>query len=98
MTAFWRAWSIWVISVAMTSTALAYHVLYPLPAKAASIAGGGLAGAVGIVFVGAFATVGALLAWKRPENPIGWLLSAIGLTSAAAGFGVFLAHYPRTLT
>jgi hypothetical protein len=82
----------------MTSTALAYHVLYPLPAKAASIAGGGLAGAVGIVFVGAFATVGALLAWKRPENPIGWLLSAIGLTSAAAGFGVFLAHYPRTLT
>ena len=97
-TAFWRAWSIWAVSVAMTATALTYYAIYPLSAEQVSIAGGGLAGAVGIVFVGAFATVGALLAWKRPENPIGWLLSAIGLTSAAAGFGVFLAHYPRTLT
>jgi hypothetical protein len=98
MTAFWRAWSIWAVSVALTATAVAYTALYPLPAKAASLVGGGLAGAVGIVFIGAFATVGALLAWKRPGNPIGWLLSAIGLTFAAAGFGVFLAHFPRTLT
>ena len=98
MTAFWRAWSIWAVSVAMTATALTYNAIYPLSAEQVSIAGGGLAGAVGIVFVGAFATVGALLAWKRPENPIGWLLSAIGLTFVAAGFGVFLAHFPRTLT
>jgi hypothetical protein len=98
MTAFWRAWSIWVVSVAMTTTALAYHFLYPLPAKAAGVVGGGLDGAVGIVFIGAFATVGALLAWKRPDNPIGWLLSAIGLMFAVGGFGVFLAHFPRTLT
>jgi MFS family permease len=54
-------------------------------------------GAVGIVFIGAFATVGALLAWKRPENPIGWLLSAIGLGYAVAVFSVFLAHFPRTV-
>jgi hypothetical protein len=47
------------------------------------------------VFIGAFATVGALLAWKRPQNPIGWLLSAVGLTFAAAGFGAFLAQFPR---
>jgi hypothetical protein len=97
MTAFWRAWSIWAVSVAMTATALASHILYPLSAKAVSVVGGGLGGAVGIVFIGAFATVGALLAWKRPNNPIGWLLSAIGLTFAVAVFGVFLAHFPRTL-
>jgi len=98
MTAFWRAWSVWAVSVAATATTLAYNVVNPLPAKRASIAGSGLTGAVGIVFIGAFATVGALLAWKRPNNPIGWLLSAIGLTFAVAGFGVFLAHFPRTLT
>jgi hypothetical protein len=98
MTAFWRAWSIWAVSVALTATALVYHVLYPLSVKAASIAGGGSAGAVAIVFIGSFATVGALLAWKRPNNPIGWLLSATGLTFAVAGFGEFLAHFPPTLT
>ena len=54
--------------------------------------------AVGIVFIGAFATVGALLAWKRPKNPIGWLLSAIGLAFAVPVFGVFLAQFPRMLT
>ncbi len=95
--AFWRAWSIWAVSVAVTAT-LAYTIIDPLPAKLASIQGGGLDGAVGIVFIGAFATVGALLAWKRPGNPIGWLLSAIGLVTAVAVFGVFLAHFPRTFS
>ena len=41
-----------------------------------------------------FATVGALLVWKRPGNPIGWLLSATGLSYAAAGFGILLSHFP----
>ena len=49
---------------------------------------------VAIVFIGGFATVGALLVWKRPGNPIGWLLSATGLSYAAAGFGIFLSHFP----
>jgi hypothetical protein len=98
MTAFWRAWSIWAVSVAMTVTGLASNALHPLPAKLADIAGGALDGAVSIVFIGSFATVGALLAWKRPTNPIGWLLSAIGLAFAVAGFSVFLAHFPQTLT
>jgi hypothetical protein len=95
--AFWRAWSIWAVSVAVTATALVYTAVYPLPAELANIAGSRLNGSVGIVFVGTFATVGALLAWKRPGNPIGWLLSAIGLTFAVAGFGVFLAHLPQML-
>jgi hypothetical protein len=96
--AFWRAWSIWAVSVAVTAAGIGYTALHPLPAKLASQFGGGLDGAVAVVFVAAFATVGALLAWKRPGNPIGWLLSAIGLVTAAAVFGVFLAHFPRTLT
>jgi hypothetical protein len=96
--AFWRAWSIWVVTVAVSATGLAYTAVHPLPAKLADMGGTGLNNAIGIVFIGAFATVGALLAWKRPENPIGWLLSAIGLAFAVAAFGGFLAHFPPTLT
>jgi hypothetical protein len=98
MTAFWRAWSIWVVSVTATAGMLAYTALHPLTAQEAALQGNGLNGAVGIVFIGTFATVGALLAWKRPLNPIGWLLSGIGLTFAAAGAGVLLAHFPSTQT
>ena len=96
--AFRRAWSIWVVSVAVTATSLAYTLLRPLSAKLAAIGGSTADGVVVVVFIGAFSTVGALLAWKRPENPIGWLLSATGLACAVGVFGVFLAHFPRTVT
>src|SRR5579864_8694762 len=98
MTAFWRAWSIWAVTVAATATTLVSSKLYPLPPDVAGLGGSGLNGAVGIVFIGAFATVGALLAWKRPRNPIGWLLSATCLVFAVGAFGAFLAHFHRTLT
>jgi hypothetical protein len=98
MTAFWRAWSIWAVTVAMTGAAPGFNAVYPLPAKLASQAGSGLDGAVGVVFIAAFATVGALLAWKRPGNPIGWLLSAIGLAYAVGAFYVLLLHFHQTLT
>ena len=95
--AFWRAWSIWAVSLALTATTITSKVLHPLPARLVNFSVSGLNGAVAIVYIGAFATVGALLAWKRPANPIGWLLSAIGLESAVAVFSVFLAHFPRTV-
>ena len=98
MAAFWRAWSIWAVTVAASAAGLLSNVLYPLPAKLASQAGSGLDGVVGAVFIAAFATVGALLAWKRPGNPIGWLLSATGLAYAAGVFNVLLLHFHRTLT
>ena len=96
--AFWHAWSIWVVSVAAYAVAIGYNAIHPLPAKLANDVGSAADGVVGAVFIGAFATVGALLAWKRPENPIGWLLSAVGLVFVVAGFGVFLVRFPRTLT
>jgi hypothetical protein len=96
--AAWRAWSIWAVSLVLTATTITATVLHPLPARLVNFSGSGLNGAVSIVLIGAFATVGALLAWKRPANPIGWLLSAIGLESAVAVFSVFLAHFPRTVT
>ncbi len=96
--AFWRAWSIWAVSVSVTAAALGYTAVHPLPAELASQAGSGLDGVVAIVFIAAFATVGALLAWKRPGNPIGWLLSATGLAYAIGACYGLLLHFPQTRT
>jgi len=84
--------------VAATAAALGYDAFHPLPASLASQGGSPANRAVVVVFIGAFATVGALLAWKRRENPIGWLLSATGLAYAVGVSGILLAHLPRTLT
>ena len=94
---FWRAWSIWVVSVAVTATTLGYTAVHPLPASVAANFGATGNGVVGVVFIMAFASVGSVLAWKRPKNPIGWLLSATCLAYAAAGSGTLLAHFPRAL-
>jgi uncharacterized membrane protein YidH (DUF202 family) len=96
--AFWRAWLIWAVTMAITATAISYDALHPLPATLAANSGNGLDMVVGLTFIVAFATVGALLAWKRPGNPIGWLLSGSGLAYALGGFGLMLIHFPRTRT
>jgi signal transduction histidine kinase len=41
----------------------------------------------------AFATVGSLLASRRPGNPIGWLLCALGLWQALSSFASQYAYY-----
>jgi hypothetical protein len=38
-------------------------------------------------------TVGALIVSRRPENPIGWILCAIGFLSAFGGFSGAYAIY-----
>jgi uncharacterized membrane protein YidH (DUF202 family) len=95
---FWRAWSFWAVTMAITATAVGYDALHPLPASLAEQSGNGLDMVSGLTFIVAFATVGALLAWKRPENPIGWLLSGSGLAFTLGGFGQLLIHFPRTRT
>jgi signal transduction histidine kinase len=97
-TAFWGACGIWTLTVAATATGMIYDAVRPLPPSLANQQGSAADGVVSIVFIWGFATVGALLAWKRPGNPIGWLLSATGLSYAAAGFEIFLSHFPAALT
>jgi hypothetical protein len=52
--AFWRAWSIWAVSVAATATGIGYTAVRPLPAKLAN--GNGLDVEVVVVFIASFAT------------------------------------------
>jgi signal transduction histidine kinase len=94
--AFWRAWSIWALTVATATTALVYDALHQASAAPDSQANAANGVAV-VAFIGGFATVGALLAWKRAANPVGWLMSATGLSYAAGCVGLLLVHFHRTL-
>jgi hypothetical protein len=82
--AAWLAWSLAGLSVAMflASVALTIMSLYGAPAtRSPSTWGtGGLIGGL-VIFLPflAFPLVGALIASKRPQNPIGWICLAAGL-------------------
>src|SRR5438046_10034708 len=94
--AFWCALGIWILTLATAATALIYNHVHPLPPRVSGGTGNALASVVAVAFIVGFATVGALLAWKRPANPIGWLLSATGLSYAVGAAGLLLLQFPRT--
>ena len=92
-TAFWCALSIWALTLATATTAFIYNHVHPLPLGASAARGNAADSVAAVMFIGGFATVGALLAWKRPENLIGWLNSATSATYALATAGVLLLQF-----
>jgi signal transduction histidine kinase len=94
--AFWRAWSLWALTIGSTAVEMSFSAGRPLPDGAGQ--GSGANNVIWVAFIVTFATVGALLAWKRSSNPVGWLLSATALCYAAGGFGLFLQYFRPTLT
>ena len=85
----WLAWSMWVLSMALTVLGLWLLILglsHP-DVLVYSYWPEGTLLAVG------YSTVGALVASRRPTNPIGWVLCAIGLSWGADLFNSEYAIY-----
>jgi hypothetical protein len=85
----WLAWSLWALTVVLLALTVVFTVLYPLSRDAATTA---VNFAIAILFVAAFQTMGALIASRRPENPIGWVFCGMGLALVAA---VFFGNYAQ---
>jgi hypothetical protein len=83
--AVWLAWSLWAVCVALTALSLLLMVLN-LSRPNTHIFDWWLGNALVVVD----ATVGAIMASRRPENPVGWLLC---LSGVAVGTSSFASQY-----
>ena len=79
--AFWLAWSLAALCVAMFLASVALWFLLVRSVQVSGNLGGDLPVVVLMLYLPflAFPIVGALIASGRPENPIGWILLADGL-------------------
>ena len=79
------AWSLW------TGVFLLFALLIAMLHRLSELTAAGLA--VFLLVVSSFATVGALIASRRPSNPIGWVFSAIGILMVVASLVGGYAQY-----
>jgi hypothetical protein len=77
------AWSLWALNIVVGALLLAFS---PQPGDLSSAF-------AGVLFIVGFATPGALLASRRPENPIGWLMCASALAFTVGGVAVEYSDY-----
>ena len=79
-TATWLAWSLATLSLVLCVAAIGLY-LATLPLQPPSSWGTGGLSAVLYVYLPflAFPLVGALIASRRPENPMGWICLAVGI-------------------
>lgn len=84
--ATWLAWSMWAITLALTTPTLLF--------QSVNIGSDSLAiNLLGALVILAYATIGALIASRHPRNPIGWLLVGSALLSAFGDFALEYAVY-----
>src|SRR5215213_535390 len=88
-TAAWLAWSLWVLSIALTALALLLLALI-LSHPHTHTFDDWLASTLNAVF---FSTVGAIVASRRPENLVGWLLCLWALSESISHFSAQYAIY-----
>jgi hypothetical protein len=85
-TASWLAWSLWALCVLVIVSG--WLVAFLTRHEVASFLG-----IILYVLPLAFPTIGALVASRRPENPIGWLLCVASLLIASQTLALWYAEY-----
>jgi hypothetical protein len=70
------AWSLWLATFACCAAGLVLTLIVTRPLTLAVLADGA---AFAVAFPLGYATIGVVLALRRPANPIGWLFAASGL-------------------
>jgi hypothetical protein len=89
----WLAWGMWTLSVVLGVVAvLFYFVSSSIPLEGRDRPPLAFLPVV-LLAILSFATVGALVASRRPKNPIGWILCVMGLATGAAFFAQGYADY-----
>jgi hypothetical protein len=83
--AAWLAWSLWGLFIALAAGLVLLGFL-----NRSSTA---MADMVASLLITTFPTVGALVAARRPRNPIGWLMLAIALSFVSSSFADQYALY-----
>ncbi len=84
----WIAWSVSGVSVACAALGVFFLVLNGVGVRTQEFD----YSASGAVLSVSFSTIGGLIASRRPENPIGWIFLAVGLSQ---GFDTFDTQYGR---
>ncbi len=84
--AVWIAWSLWAVSLALLVAAVTISEAFP-----------SLLLVLLAVGFAAYPTVGALVASRRPENTVGWLLCVVGLAITSSIFTEEYASYARQM-
>jgi hypothetical protein len=84
------AWTGWALAIALAFGAFAFVVLNR---STPGTTGSTIGNAMFVVALLTFPTVGALVASRRPENPIGWIFVSLGvmlgITAFAGEYGVY---------
>ncbi len=83
------AWSLFALCVVLTIASIVLFALAHVT-RIKDVNGGELISGLGLIV---FPAVGVLVASRRPENPIGWLLLAVGVIGAVTGFAGGYALY-----
>ncbi len=92
--AAWLAWSLAGLSVVMAAASVALHIATRSVQPPTPWGTGGDSGQlISLLPFLAFPVVGALIASRRPENPIGWICLAVGtiwmLYNVTTAYGVY---------
>jgi hypothetical protein len=81
--AAWVAWSGWLLSMVALALSLLLTLFLPAAGGITDVVANSVFAVVFAAIVLSFSTVGALIATRQPQNPIGWIMIVAGFGLAA---------------